>query len=368
MWSAPNADDEFAHVASLWAVPTTFDDDAEAPSTSGQAVTPTSGPADATPFGTFTVTEGFATPGRHAADNTTPPPQTNAAPIVSPTNGGRAKLCKFHANGGCVKGAECPFSHDLSIRASTTAAAKAGFVFVTGVANIVGAQNVESAEGGGAEAGCSTPTGLNPSARAFAPGSDSDTENNGYTGRHHYGGEGAEVPSQTYFGASEHLVGHQHEQDGGFGGQVPYRSGYTSNAATPPTYTQRRRVPITMNASARAEEPLDFASRQQQALRPPLEISHSGANKVGVSPKPTERPRPPTGVSMMPAAHHRPQGSAAYDGGYHNDGLQDHDAGYAGDEASMHGYYGGNGGEGYHHHHHHRRQQPERFVPWQGFH
>jgi len=372
MWSSPTADDEFAHVASLWTVPAnfaaedgngngngntntanakTFFDGSNASGSAGCA-TPTSGPADAP----FTVTEGglLATPEGAGRSRATPPSLT--------TPGGRPRLCKFHSSGGCAKGAECPFSHDLNVRASTSAAAKAGFVFVTGVANIAGAENIESPQGGDG-ANC----GLNPTAQAFSP----DAPDCAVDG------------PQAYFGASEHLIGnpqqplgggydddHHHQPQYHRGQWSGPASGYVSNAATPPTYTQRRRVPYQRGALEEVAAPLDFATRQQQALRPPLELP--GSQKLGVSPKPTERPRPP--LQPQYANHNN---SGGYGSHHQHHGEQQY-GGHGYDAAP---YYGGaDGHDGYghgaaagyseysDHHNHHGGGNEERFVPWRGFH
>jgi hypothetical protein len=46
------------------------------------------------------------------------------------------EICKYHSFGGCTKGDQCPFSHDLSVVAATGADASAGFMIVSGVKNM----------------------------------------------------------------------------------------------------------------------------------------------------------------------------------------------------------------------------------------
>jgi hypothetical protein len=263
-------------------------------------------------FSGATFHDGYNAP---AAVPTTPTTPVTLTPL-------RPRLCKFYSmGGGCTRGSDCPYSHELSVRASTAAAAKAGFVFVTGVANIGGATNVESPEGQGAPA---TPfrspiqqqqQGLNPTAQAFEFVPQSYTDENSASGsstwavEHHNHG-------QAYHGASEHLVGHaqppvmypeeqhwQHQhhhhqpqqghEAGLFYGPGPHQSHYMpamQHLETPPTFTQRRRVPYVELNEDIPQPVFDYASRHAQAMRPALEL-RGKANAL--SPVPTARPRPP---------------------------------------------------------------------------
>lgn len=48
----------------------------------------------------------------------------------------KLQMCKFYATGGCFKGEDCPYSHDLRVEAPVGVDASAGFIFDGKVANL----------------------------------------------------------------------------------------------------------------------------------------------------------------------------------------------------------------------------------------
>jgi hypothetical protein len=339
----------------------------------GATPTKPSGVLSSNAFACTAVSEDGRASSRASATATPP------SAVTTPTTPGRPKLCKFYAmGGGCTKGAHCPFSHELSVRASSAAAAKAGFVFVTGVANIQGAANVESPDEH--QRAQSTQPGLNPTARAFdfVPFVERDENRpDDGAGNMAWGFE----QQQAYHGASDHLVGHPqeglytasyrqpqphhqhshqphfndgsdaagqgyhdgrydgqqlgadshyHAPHGGYGGGYgdqgmcssgggfdPQSGTYTPNAMTPPTFTERRRVPLLRREDAEMmpQPAFDYAARQAQAMRPPLELHTDHHYKDAPHVSPTARPRPPlqtlgnstTGTAYHHRSHQQPQ-------------------------------------------------------------
>lgn len=242
-------------------------------------------------------------------------PRPSAA--VPPTTTSTARdVCKFFTSGGCLKGVDCPFSHDLTVAAESQEAAKAGFMFVGSVANV----------NTGASSRTSTPTsigGLNPEAPAFLYGGGSDPEN--YGALYHapqgasYAGPYAapqELPSSwhpqlpiashgSYYGAAAEMLGeplpdHRYPTAGTYDTVVSAPMPSVVCPVTPPSYTTRRRIPdgaVLAPPPVFQLPPMDYESRQQQAMRPALDTVIStvkvATNSASAAVMPSSRPRPP---------------------------------------------------------------------------
>ena len=99
-----------------------------------------SSPAAATGAGSVASGAGAAWP-QPSHRRTVSAASGGAASYHNPAASGRgaaaAAACKYFASGGCAMGDACPYSHDLTVQASTRGEAHAGFVLVTKVANLV---------------------------------------------------------------------------------------------------------------------------------------------------------------------------------------------------------------------------------------
>lgn len=272
-----------------------------------------------------------------------------AAPLSSSSSASAAMpMCKFHANGGCTKGDECPFSHDLTVQASTRADADAGFVFVSGVANLGGSKRSSPSYVPGDDApwqqqpgssnGAGTPAGLNPDAPtfqygpaifngdAYGQGEDgaydgvahqyADGEQHGYDDQNtvpHMGWQGDH--GGAYYPDSSTSPVEFYPRDSGYGyddermrgmpagssaREFPQWDPSQAQGETPPTFTTRRRVPTVGSCDGTA---LDFNHRQSQAMRPPLPVPRTKANASPSSSAPTSpaaAPATPVMVSDAP--------------------------------------------------------------------